>query len=229
LPFFTDTIGSTLGFPGFSFEPSFGTGETVGSTTIPGWPGAWSFSIFDGTNNGEAVFGDVGSINGPNSFNGSDWHSLIYVIDRVNGASVYLDGVAAHQNIQAGSSVVGIGNINSTNSATIGQDPTGVYPQPGSANIDDLGVWNRALTPLEAASIFTAGSINQLSFVGVTNATPTTLSAKFLPGSQLQLSWSAGTLQSTTNLLNSWTNVAGVTSPFTTNVVGRQQFFRLKD
>ncbi|HUD47962.1 MAG TPA: LamG-like jellyroll fold domain-containing protein [Candidatus Baltobacteraceae bacterium] len=215
LPFFTDVPGSTFGYPGYCFEPSFGT--TEGTTT--GWPGGWGFSVYGQTDVGEGVYGDVGTINDGN------WHNLIYVIDRNAGATIYLDGVPAHQNVQAGTSVVGIGNINSTNIATIGQDPTGLYPQSseGLMAIDDLGVWTRALTPLEAASIFTAANVNQLSF---TSPATITLSFAVLPGAELQLTWSQGNLQSATNLLGPWSTVQGATSPFTTNELGPQQFFR---
>jgi hypothetical protein len=151
---------------------------------------------------------------------------LIYVIDRTAGAAVYLDGVVAHQNRQRGTTVAGIGNINSAYSATIGQDPTGLYPQSsdGNINIDDLGVWNRALTPLEAASIFTAANISQLSF---TNVPTVTLSFTRLAGERVQLTWTSGSLQSSTNLLGPWTTL-GVTSPYTNNLTGQQQFFRAK-
>jgi hypothetical protein len=217
LPFFTDVIGSTFGYPGFCFEPSFG--QTVGNTQ--GWPGGWGFSVFDGSQAGVGVYGDVGTIND------GGWHNLIYVIDRAAGATVYLDGLVAHQNLQKGTTVIGIGNINSTNSATIGQDPTGVYPQSsqGNINIDDLGVWNRALTPLEAASIFTAANVNQLSF---TAPATVTVSLAVLPGAHLQLTWSQGSLQTSTNLLGPWSILEGATSPFTTNLIGSQQFFRAK-
>jgi hypothetical protein len=220
LPFFCDVVGSTFSGPGFCFEPSYGTA----SGTTAAWPGGWGFSVY-GSAAGEGVYGDIGTIND------SLWHNLIYVIDRVNGAVVYLDGVAAHQNVQAGTSVVGVGNISTTNIACIGQDPTGVYPQPseGNFNIDDLGVWNRALTPLEAASIFTAGSINQLSFVGVTNTGPITLTVTNLGNASLKLAWSAGSLQSATNLLGPWTTLTNATSPLTTNATGPEEYFRAQE
>jgi hypothetical protein len=219
LPFFTDVLGSTFGYPGFCFEPSFG--QTENGTA--GWPGAWGFSVFDGSPAGEGVYGDVGTIND------GAWHNLIYVIDRTAGATVYLDGVVAHQNRQKGTTVVGIGSINSTNSATIGQDPTGLYPQSsdGNINIDDLGVWNRALTPLEAASIYIAATanVNPLSFGGVA---PVALSLEVVTGQKLQLNWPEGSLQSATNLLGPWTTLQGATPPFTTNLTGSHQFFRVK-
>ncbi len=216
LPFFTDVIGSTFSHPGFSFEPSFGTSEG----TTPGWPGAWGFSVFDSAGTGEGVYGDVGTINDNNN-----WHSLIYVMDRASGAVVYLDGLVAHQNPQGvATSITKIGDIDSIYGATIGQDPTGVYPQPGSANIDDLGVWNRALTPLEAAAIYTAGAVSQLSFGG---SAPVTLLLAPLPNHQLQLSWPLGSLQSATNLSGPWSAVAGATSPYTVTPTGAQQFYRI--
>jgi hypothetical protein len=219
LPFFTDVIGSTFGFPGFCFEPSFGTAEG----TTAAWPGGWGFSVYGSTDVGVGIYGDVGSINDGN------WHNLVYVIDRVNGARIYLDGILAHENIPPGGvagTVVGIGNITSTNAATIGQDPTGQYAQSSDGNfsIDDLGVWNRALTALEAASIYTAGINNQVSFVGATNI-GITVSA-VLTNAQLQLSWTSGSLQSATDLLGPWTTLSNVTSPYTTNLVGTQKFFR---
>jgi hypothetical protein len=216
LPFFCDAVGSTFSYPGFCFEPSFGT--TVGSTV--GWPGGWGFSVYSTSDAGEGVYGDVGTINDGN------WHNLTYIIDRVNGAVVYLDGRVSHQNVEGGTTVVGIGNVSTTNIACIGQDPTGLYPQPGSGSIDDLGVWRRALTPLEVGSIYMAAISNQLSFVGP----PTiTLSLAVQPGPKLQLTWNQGNLQATTNLSGTWTNVVGATSPYTNNPTGTQQFFRVEE
>jgi hypothetical protein len=47
--------------------------------------------------------------------------------------------------------------------ATIGQNPTRLYQETGSGEIDGLGVWRRALTPLEAVSLYTVG-LNGQSF-----------------------------------------------------------------
>ena len=58
------------------------------------------------------------------------------------------------------------GNIDTGRPAIIGQDPTGQYEESGSADIDDLGVWRKALTALEAASIYMAAVSNHVSFTG---------------------------------------------------------------
>jgi hypothetical protein len=148
LPFFTDAVNSTFG-AGFCFAPTYGDG-------------GWAFSLFNGAtgSSGIGVYGDAGSINDGN------WHHLVHTIDRTNGLMTYLDGVAAHYDVAGGTSVASAGNIDNGRPATIGQDPTGKYRENGSADIDDLGVWRRALTALEASSIYMAGVSNHLSFTG---------------------------------------------------------------
>jgi len=215
LPFFTDTVGSTFG-TGFVFAPSFGG---VGTVNLTGWPGGWAYSIV-GTGGGQGFYGTK------NMINDGSWHSLIYVFDRTAPTTaVYLDGLPAGGTAQGGQ-VAGsaVGNIDVATAATIGQDPTGLYPQGGSANIDDLGVWVRPLTKLEVESIYLAGSVNAISF---TNA-PVTFSLKVLPGPQLQLTWDAGIIQSATSLSGPWIDVAGATSPYVVSPTGTQQFFRGK-
>jgi hypothetical protein len=226
LPFFGDLVGSTFGFPGFVFDPAFDTG-------------GWGYSVFGSTDTGIGVYGTANSINGPNDSTGDSFRNLIYVIDRVNGATIYLDGQVAAFVVQAGTSVTVAGNIDNTNAAVIGQDPTGQYSFSGSdypstdqpssaAYIDDLGVWNRALTPLEAESIYLAGSVNQLSFTTPTN-TAVTLGIAVVTGNNLSLSWSAGALQGAASLGGPWTNVVGATSPYTNAPSGSQGYFRIKD
>jgi hypothetical protein len=210
LPFFTDAVNSTFG-TGFLFAPSYG-GPTAD------WPGGWAYSIY-GTSGGLGYYGKQ------NVLNDGGWHSLIFVLDRTAPAAVvYFDGVAAAQNtpVDASESALSaVGNINVTNVANIGQDPTGLYAQGGSANIDDLAVWQRALTPLEAESIFLAGSVNQLSFTGA-------FSAVVLPGPKLELIWDGGSIQSSTNLNGPWTTVTNATSPYIVTPTGTQEYFRAK-
>jgi len=219
LPFFCDVIGSTFGYPGYCFEPTFG--QTVGTTA--GWPGSWGFSLYDSTDTGEGVYGDQ---NTPGYINDGNFHNLIYVLDRVNGATVYLDGLVAHQNPQAGGTIAGIGDVDSTNAATIGQDPTGLYPQSSQGSyfaMQDLGIWRKALTPLEAASIYVAGTSNGVSFAGA----PLTFTHQVLPGKQLVLTWNEGELQSATSLNGPWTTL-NVTSPYTPAETGPSTFYRVK-
>jgi hypothetical protein len=216
LPFFTDVIGSTFGYPGYVFAPSYGIPVPGGPL---GWPGGWGYSIRDNAGNGLGAYGSE------NSINDGQWHNLIYVINRTTGVTVYLDGVVAqphNEEFPTGQ----IGDIDSIQPATIGQDPTGLYPAPGSCDIDDLGVWQTALTPLEAASIFEAGYYSQLSFTGA----PLSFSFATFPSQAVQLTWNEGSLQSATNLPGPWTTVSGPgTSPYTISTTDAPQtFFRAK-
>ncbi len=158
LPFFTDAVNSTFN-GGFCFAPTYGNQGTVGFGSDNG---GWAFSLFDAATglNGIGVYGDAGTIND------GGWHHLVHTIDRVKGMVTYLDGVVAHYAVQAGSSIAAAGNIDTGQPATIGQDPTGRYHESGSADIDDLGVWRRALTALEASSIYMAALSNHISFTG---------------------------------------------------------------
>jgi hypothetical protein len=158
LPFFTDATGSTFN-GGFCFAPTYGNQAAGEAGSVSG---GWASSLFDAAtgSNGIGVYGDAGSINDGN------WHLLVHTFDRVNGLVTYLDGVAVGYVVADGSSVAEAGNIDTGLPATIGQDPTGLYPESGSADIDDLGVWHRALTALEANSIYLAAVSNHLSFTG---------------------------------------------------------------
>jgi len=158
LPFFATAVNSTFN-GGFCFAPTYGSQGTSMTGNVNG---GWAFSLFDAATgaNGLGAYGDAGSVN-----DGS-WHHLVHTIDRLNGMVTYLDGVAAHYTVRAGSSVAAAGNMDTGRPATIGQDPTGKYRESGSADIDDLGVWRRALTALEASSIYMAAVSNHLSFSG---------------------------------------------------------------
>lgn len=218
LPFFTDTVNSTFG-SGYVFAPTFGPTAVAAQGSNAG---GWAMSIFDVAGAGAGYYGDVGSIND------GGWHHLIHVIQRGVGTVTYLDGAVAHAAKQAGTSVgAANGTLDSTppNPATIGQDPTGHYGESGSGDIDDLGVWRKALTPLEAASIYAAGSINGQSFTGTY---PASITAQVLPGHQLQLTWPYGILQSATSVTGPYTAVSGASSPYTTSSAAGAKYYRLK-
>jgi hypothetical protein len=158
LPFFCDAVNSTFN-SGFVFAPTYGSQGTQGSGSVNG---GWAVSVLNAIDpgNGFGAYGDAGSIND------GAWHHLVHTFDRANGVAVtYLDGVAAHYTPQAGS-IADAGNIDSGQPANIGQDPTGQYPETGAGDIDDLGVWRKSLTALQAASIYMAGVSNHLSFTG---------------------------------------------------------------
>jgi hypothetical protein len=212
LPFFTTTVGSTFG-SGIVLAPSYGDTATVSNAGTD--PGGWAYSIYDLDGNGVGYYGDIGSLND------GLWHHLAYVVQRGVGCTVYLDGVAIpddaflnhQQHKQAGSSAAAAANIDTGNAATIGQDPTGTYGETGSGDMDDLGVWKRALTSLEVSAIYLAGASNKVSFTSA----PITVSAT-KTGSTLTVNWSAGVLQQASSPQGPYTDVPGATQPYSVTI-----------
>ncbi len=201
LPFFTTTAGS-LGGQGIVFSPAYGYGIGSGAEPDPA-PlnyGGWAVSLYDaGSAEGARIYGDVGSINDGN------WHHLAYVFDRDSQVSTYLNGSLAKSFKISGTTTGAAKTIDTGLAATIGQDPTGLYQETGSGDMDDLGVWRRAISALEVGSLYVAG-MNNLSFYG------RGLSIE-KSGAESQLVWDGGTLQQSATVEGPYSDVAGAKTP----------------
>jgi hypothetical protein len=200
LPFFTSSVNSYSN-PGYTFAPSYQLG-------------GWSWSLGDSaTPNFIGVYGQDKTINDGN------WHHLAHTFDRAGSGLTFLDGFEVDSR-----SIVPAGNIDSSQQTTIGQDPTGAYPEAGTIDIDDVGVWRRVLTPFEVYSIYSAGT-NGTSF---DTFGPVTL-ATIRTGSDLQLAWQAGTLVQADDLTGPWTLVSGATAPyFKVTPTANRKFYRVQ-
>jgi hypothetical protein len=237
LPFFTDATNSTGGWGYvFAIAYGYGTAEPVPSTApLTNQIGAWGSSIYDSTGKGIRYYGDNSQ-----PINDGNYHNLVQVVDRANNKfTTYIDGVLAIEYLNSGTTLDAAGDIDNGAPATIGQDPTGLYGEDGSADIADFGVWRKAVSPLEAASIFEAGSVYGLSFTG-TPPIPTSISITGVSksGNSVNVSWSATPLIAYTysvwgcDSLNggSWTTiVTGLTSTdySDTTATGSQKFYRV--
>jgi hypothetical protein len=198
LPFLCSAITSTYG-RGVSIAPSFNAG---------GW--AWSL-------NGLGFSGASGSINNGN------WHHVLHSFARAGSGVTYLDGVQVDSHL-----IGGAGDVDAGNPWMIGQDPTGAYYRDGSATIDDLSVWRRALTAYEAYAIHYVGTNSGASFdVGGS----VTLNLARV-GTNLQVTWqpgaTLGTLQQSSNLNGPWTPVGVYVPSYTFTPGPGQKFFRLQ-
>jgi hypothetical protein len=216
LPFFTTTVGS-LGGQGIVLAPSYGIGIGSGSNvTPPAQRGGWAVSLYDtGGANGARIYGDLGSIND------GAWHHLAYVFDRNANVVTYLDGQVAHSTKISGTTTAAAKAIDTPDQAVIGQDPTGLYQETGSGDIDDFGVWRRALSPLEVASIYVAGN-NNLSYTG-----GSTISVSNT-GTSVKITFDGGLLQQADVITGPFSDVTGATSPYTVNATGTAKFYRVK-
>jgi hypothetical protein len=218
LPIFTDATNSTFN-KGFVFAPTYGFYATANPETTTAVDGGWAFSVLDGSGAGVGGHGPVGSIND------GGWHHLVYILDRTAGAVTYLDGVPSPFTRQQGTSVIAAGDISTGAPATIGQDPSGLYPEIGSGDITDLGVWRRTLTPLEAASIYVAGAESKLSFTGTADVI---LTIEAAAGHHV-LTWPSGTLQSAGEVTGPYSDLPSAISPYTVdNSAAARAFYRVR-
>ena len=99
-------------------------------------------------------------------------------------------------------------------SARIGGDPHGVE-RTFTGTIDEVAVFNYALTPEQVLSLYNGQSAIRLNVQR--------------SGPNLILSWSQGTLQQANSVTGSWSNVSGAVPPsFSTTPTGTQKFYRVR-
>jgi hypothetical protein len=209
-------------------------GTATNSNYNPGWDlspayeaGGIQWNLNDGVNNV--------NMSGPaNTINDGQWHHFAVVFDRTNQVgNTYLDGL-----LVASPGIGTVGSVDVGGPVTIAQDPTGSYfsiTGAGAAdftafpviyNLDDMGVWRRALTPREVVDIYSAG----LAGHNFSTPAPPMLLKFSLAGGNLKISWSAGTLLQSTTLGPSanWTPVAGAAPPsYTVHPTGPTTFYRV--
>jgi hypothetical protein len=195
-------------------------GNAIGSTYQQGWV----FTDDTGKIEWTLVGTDAGSIiadpipGSPVTANGA-WHNVVATFDRTAGAAnTFVDGALVDTR-----SISGLGNLDTGNAVTLGQDPTGTHGIAGAYDIDDVGIWSRVLTTYEAASIFGAGTIGQSFDVNG----PVSLSIK-QDGGSIDLIWQSGSLQSADSPTGPWGLVNGAVAPFYQFTPGgSQKFYRI--
>ena len=181
-------------------------GNAGNSTYNPGYVLTEDFDQFEwtatGTDVGQVIADPVG---GP-LLNDGAWHNLAVVFDRSAAvARSFVDGVAIDSR-----PIGGLGSLITGNPLVIGQDPTGAYGVNGTFDLDDLGIWRRALTPAEAEAIYMVGQQN-VSFDTFGPVLVTIRKA----GNDIELTWQTGTLlSSTTGVLGTYNPVIGANAPY---------------
>jgi hypothetical protein len=157
------------------------------------------------------------------AINDGNWHSLVHTVERDGNAVSYLDGVEVDETY-AGNA----GDLDSGLPTNLGQDASGLYPEQGSADLDDVGMWRRALTAYEAQSIYYVGQTYGKSF---DTYGPVSLGIS-RSGASLELIWQAGTLLESDDVnkpMNLWTPVAGASAPYYKVTPGPvRKFYRVR-
>jgi hypothetical protein len=195
-------------------------GNAVHATLNPGWvfadrAGQLQWTLV-GTDDTSVLASPVG---GPAINNGA-WHHIIASMDRAIGlANTYLDGTLLDTR-----SIAGVGGIDTAQSITLGQAPTGLYAVDGIFGIDDVGIWRRALSTYDVQSIYQLG-VNSQSF---DTYGPVTLLQILVQGG-FQLIWQAGTLLQADTLDGIWSPVPNAAPPIYTVTPGPDnKFFRVQ-
>ena len=203
VPFLGNAVGAGNG-PGYFFGPTYQTG---------GW--RWTLWNADGSQ-GLVSAGPYASITD------GHWHHVVSTFNRTGNGITYLDGLEV-----ASISIPSIGDLDTHQPTVVGQDPTGRYDDGlrdvVQFDLNDMGVWRRVLTPLEAAGMYVAGASNNVNFV----SSPVRLQAQLVAG-QAQLVWSGGLLQAADQVSGPYSDVANANSPFSVAPAGAKKFYRLR-
>jgi len=196
------------------------------STYQPGWvmtsdgaAGNFDYTLTQ-AGGGPQLINDT--VPGSPSFNDGNWHHVVLTIDRANAAAVsYGDGTAFNATSLA--SLNGV-SFATGYSVTVGSDPTTWYPVPGTYDIDDIGIWNRVLSSSEVATIYSLGQSGQTY-----RLSPAVQLTIQMVGTQVQLGWPSGTLQSAPTLTGPWNSVTNATAPsYQVTPAGTAMFYRVK-
>ncbi len=86
-----------------------------------------------------------------------EWHNIVVSHDRDGLASFYQDGAFLGSVNIAGSGTIDTSGLTPPLSTNIGQDGAGDYGSKLSHNLDDIGIWRRALNGAEALTIAKLG------------------------------------------------------------------------
>ena len=179
--------------------------------------GGWLWTLYDADWNG--VYG----LGAPDSINDGAWHHLAHTFDRTGNAVTYLDSVLVDSRPIGHPDGSRIGDLDTGESSVIGQDPTGMFPASAQADVDDVGVWRRVLTPFEVAGTYIAGASHHISFATV----PVRITIQ-PADNQVQITWPAGLLQSADEVNGPYTDLPGASSPYAAAPSAVKKFYRVR-
>lgn len=138
---------------------NWNSGSNPGWVIAPESNGGMKWNFNDTATSGRRDSSTVGA-----ALLDQSWHQVTVTFERAGYGRIYLDGVLIDTSNMAPSTGVAIGSLDTDdlgNSINFGQDGVGDYTDSGSAAadmlLDDVGFWNRLLTPQEIASIYVQG------------------------------------------------------------------------
>lgn len=194
-----------------SSEGNQNSGANLTGWNIYQYPGAdvWTWNIYNGGANGSftSEFTDNPIVPGT-------WYYMVLTDDGTN-MNWY-----SNNRLVLTESVAGVGFVQNgiNGDPSVAGGPTTIAIRSDNAygdwdgGFEDLAVYNYVLSPLQIQEHFL----------------DTTYLTAVKSGTNVVVSWPAGTLQSATNVSGPYLNVVGATSPYTNSVSGNQMFFRVQ-
>jgi len=158
------------------------------------------------------------------------WYHVVAVWDGANGAAhLYINGAdnADSTGIATG---VGLQTATTTNTTLPGAALVNIGARTSSETvtnydsqfkglIDDVAIYNYALSSNAVAAHYQAGTFLPPETVFITNP----------GGGQVRLNWSFGTLQGATNAAGPYLDINNATSPYTISATNAQQYYRVRE
>jgi len=166
---------------------------------------------------GVGVAANIFTVTGTTPVPVTGWHNVSFTADGAQ-VRVYVDGQLAGSTVYSGNIAnpdipwLSIGGRLNTD-ATTGEIGPDANPQFNTGLMDELALWNRALSPDEIAALYATGNSGK-ALTSIVLTPPATgggtLTAK-VSGGNITVTWSSGALQSAASLNGPWTNVTGAT------------------
>jgi hypothetical protein len=138
------------------------------------------------------------------TINDGNWHHIVVSVQRTGVVATYIDGQSI--DVRLGTST----DLDSPFDTVIGQTGTFDYEEAGAFQLDDLGVWTRSLSSIEAYTIWYVGQTYGRSF---DTFGPVLLVIR-RNGANLELIWQSGTLLQADTLAGPWSAVPSASAPY---------------
>jgi O-glycosyl hydrolase len=153
------------------------------------------------------------------NYDDGNWHQVVAVHNDTTNV-LYLDGVANRTNVLAAAN-----NTGNLRDVMIGADPSYTNNPSGlgrqfAGQVCEVAYFTNALTFAQVQTMYNAG---------VFFLPPAGLSITNLGGSQLQLDWNYGTLQSATNVAGPYSDMTNAVQPYTVPATNAQEFYRIRE
>ncbi len=175
---------------------------------------SWSLDVNGAT--GQLVWNSgAGSVTSPGIYNDGAWHQAAGVYDGVSNY-LYVDGSLA---------------ISSTASGAIAGETNDLY-LGGDPDFTNVGVNERYFAGAIAQAAFFTNALThaqiQTTYRAAVAPPPLSLTISNEIGSQVELNWNYGMLQSAISVTGPYQDVTNASSPFTLPITNAGQFFRLR-